>query len=278
MAKSKSNRILVTPSPYARKHFLYVQEVGSLESIEPHISKRQNLDSYLFFLVTSGKGTLSYRGKVHLLAVGDCVWINCHEPYAHESSVEEPWQLMWLHFNGICANSFYQYFLEQGNSYLFKPFDITLFTHCLSTIYALQQTQDAQMELLSHKYITDMIAYCFRENKPIVPNEGAMSDKLLQIRTYIELHANQKLSLEQLSDQFFISKFHLSREYKKAYGHTIGNAILAKRVSMAKSLLRFSTKPIEQIAFDCGFQDSAYFIKVFKKAEGMTPLEYRKKW
>ena len=70
----------------------------------------------------------------------------------------------------------------------------------------------------------------------------------------------------------------LSREYKKNYGVTILNDLVAIRISHAKSLLRFSDTSIEQIALSCGFQDAGYFIKVFRNAEGMTPLVYRKKW
>lgn len=278
MAKSKSDRILSTPSSYAKKHFFYVQEVGSLKSIEPHISQRQNLNSYLFFIVTSGEGTVFYYGKVHSLKTGDCVWIDCRRPYAHESSTAEPWTLMWLHFNGEQSAAYYQYFLDQGNHFIFRPFDLTIFTNCLSDIYQLQKEQTSLMELLSNKYITDIITYCFRENKPELINKNSIADKLQQIRSYIELHANERIGLNQLSEQFFISKYHLAREYKKIYGTTIGNTIVAKRVSLAKSMLRFSAEAVEQIAYQCGFQDAAYFIKVFKKAEGMTPLEYRKKW
>ena len=45
---SRSNRILATPSAYAQKHYLYVQEIGTLTSTEPHVSSRENLSSYLF--------------------------------------------------------------------------------------------------------------------------------------------------------------------------------------------------------------------------------------
>ena len=65
MAKSTSNRILATPSAYARKHYLFVQEVGTLQSLEPHVSKRQNLNSFLFFIVMDGEGTLFYENTKH---------------------------------------------------------------------------------------------------------------------------------------------------------------------------------------------------------------------
>lgn len=278
MAKSKSNRILATPSENAKKHLLYVQEVGSLESIEPHISTRQNLNSYLFFIVTSGCGTLSYEGHIHELRMGDCVWIDCRKQYAHESSKEEPWNLTWVHFNGTQASYFYQYFLSQGCRFIFKPYDLTIFTNCIGGIYESQKEEKPFMELEINQYLTQLITYCYQENRQNSSKNTSVSNKLQQIREYIEGHAVEKITLDLLSELYYISKYHLAREYKKIYGTTIGNAINAKRVSLAKSMLRFTEDSVEQISTQCGFQDDAYFIKVFKKTEGMTPLEYRKKW
>lgn len=98
------------------------------------------------------------------------------------------------------------------------------------------------------------------------------------MHTYLEEHYAERITLEKLSDQFFISKFHLSREYRKTFGATLLSDLTAKRISHAKSMLRFSDDTVETIAQTCGFQDAGYFIKVFRKSENMTPLEYRKKW
>ena len=105
-----------------------------------------------------------------------------------------------------------------------------------------------------------------------------MSMKLNQVRTYIDANFTAKLLLEDLAERFYISKYHLSREFKKAYGITIGSYLLSCRIGLAKRLLRFSSKPIEEIAMLCGIPDTSYFTKVFRKSEQMTALEYRKKW
>ncbi len=278
MAKSSSNRILSTPSSYARKHYLYVQEVGTLQSLEPHVSKRQNLNSFLLFIVMDGEGILSYQGTKHKISAGDCVWINCNKPYYHESSAEHPWSLKWVHFNGIEAKNFYDTYLSKGNNYLFHPRNILPFTEALDQLYLCQQTKNSLMELRSNKIITDIITLCFTENESLKQVEYSIPEKLQQIHTYLVENYAQKINLEELSAQFFISKFHLSREYKKIYGNTIGNELTYQRISHAKSMLRFSDDSVDTIALNCGFQDSGYFIKVFKKAENMTPLEYRKKW
>lgn len=48
------------------------------------------------------------------------------------------------------------------------------------------------------------------------------------------------------------------------------------RIEQAKRLLREKTDPVTQIAFQCGFQSSAYFTKVFRQQQGMTPKEFRR--
>ena len=278
MAKSSSNRILSTPSSYAREHYLYVQEIGTLQSLEPHISKRQNLNSFLFLVVLDGEGTLNYSGTRHRISAGDCALINCARPYSHESSATHPWSRKWVHFNGLEASYDYDYFISRENSYLFRPRSILPFTDVLDQLYLCQQNKNPLVELTSNKYLTDIITLCFTENESLKLGEYTIPDKLKQIHEYISENYFRKISLEDLADRFFISKFHLSREYKKIYGITLGNALTNLRLSHAKSMLRFSDDSVDTIALSCGFQDTGYFIKVFKKAENMTPLQYRKKW
>lgn len=278
MPKSISNRILSTPSAYARGHYLYVQEIGTLTSTEPHISSRQNLNSFLLLVVTDGNGYFTYEGKRSFIQTGDCVFVNCLRPYAHESSVEHPWTLTWVHFNGKDAYDLYQNYLDQGNASIFTPRSLSPFTDTLASLFLLQKGKSPLLELSSHKYLTDLVTLCFSENMPSLTGNDLLAGKLAQVRSYLEEHYAQKITLEQLSAHFYISKFHLTREYKKAYGVTVGTDLTTRRISHAKSLLRFSRQSVEQIALSCGFTDAGYFIKVFRKSENMTPLEYRKKW
>lgn len=277
-SKSSSNRILATPSSYARKNYLYVQEVGTLHSVEPHISKRQNLNSFLFIVVISGSGTITFDSERFFVDAGTCIWIDCSHSYSHESSFEDPWTLMWVHFYGTSAPTFYKTYREQENPFIFAPPSIVPFTDALHTIYQAHETKNPLFELVSHKCLTDIILLCFTENNIEKQSAATISEKLHQIRNYMEEHYMEKINLDTLADSFYISKFHLSREYKKTFGVTLGNDLKAKRISHAKSLLRFTSDSIEQIAISCGFQNAGYFIKVFRKAENMTPLEYRKKW
>ena len=94
-----SDRILYTPSNFARTSLLYLQEIGSLRVHKPHSTGRSNLSSYLFFIVTDGEGELICEGRTYSLCTGDCVFIDCRKQYAHSSS-EKLWSLSWIHFYG----------------------------------------------------------------------------------------------------------------------------------------------------------------------------------
>lgn len=277
MSKTSSERILVTPSSYTKSHYLYVQEIGTLKSIEPHISQREKLESYLFFIVTEGSGTVTFHGNTYPIKAGDCVWLNCLEPYSHVSSLGDPWALKWVHFNGMDAHSFYKLYAEKEGAVTYTPKSLAPYLNSLQTLYHLQQQKNALSDLLSHKHLTDLIAQIFSDTFHSA-SDTAIPEKFLDISHYIEQHYNEKITLDELAEHFFISKYHLLREYQRFFGTTIQNDLTVKRLSHAKSLLRFSDESVENIALLCGFQTSSYFIKVFKRFENLTPLEYRRKW
>ncbi|MBR2343972.1 MAG: PocR ligand-binding domain-containing protein [Clostridia bacterium] len=98
----------------------------------------------------------------------------------------------------------------------------------------------------------------------------------VKIEKYIEEHIKEKLSIEALCAEFFLSKNALYRLFCDEFGTTVGKYILARRAQLARELLRDSTMPITAIAAECGFTDYNYFIRAFKAQVGVTPLQYRK--
>ena len=80
-----SSRILYTPSAFARTSLLHLQEIGSLEAIQPHTSARENLVSYLCFVVTGGCGELLYNKKKYKLCAGDELLVSV--PRAREPDI-----------------------------------------------------------------------------------------------------------------------------------------------------------------------------------------------
>lgn len=277
MVNIQSRRLMPTPSNYAREHLHYVQEIGTLTSQSPHISTRNNIHSFLFMIVISGSGFFTYKGHRLEIKKGDCVFIDCEHQYAHESSENDPWTLTWVHFYGKKIKDVMSYYYSLNLPIHFHPSDLSVIQSTLDSLYHVVEQPDALSEITANKYLTDIITYAFSENRRDF-DFVTIQDKLQQIREYLLTNYSKKISLDDIAQSFFISKYHLSREYKKHFGITLNNDLNSIRISNAKSQLRFSTESVDTIAEQCGFSDSAYFIKVFKQAENMTPFSYRKKW
>ena len=98
----------------------------------------------------------------------------------------------------------------------------------------------------------------------------------VRIEQYITEHLREKLYVEAICEQFFLSKNALYRLFANEFGMTVGEYILEKRLQLAMQLLRKTTASVTQVALECGFTDHNYFIRAFKKKMGITPLQFRK--
>lgn len=272
-----SKRIICTPSPSAKNTFFYVQETGCLVDGERSSAHIQQLESFLFVAVIKGRGELSFGKESYTVSKGDCFFIDCRQPHSYVSSEDEPWKLLWVYFNGATSRQYYDYFVSQSKN----VFRVTFFDRAVSAltkIIDVNESKSPDSEIMSSRYIMDLLTLSLIANSGGEECDSALKNKLMAVHNYIEDHFSDDLSLEMLSTQFYISKFYLTREYKKIYGMTIFQHIITARINYGKKLLRFSDKSIDDIAHLCGFNDQSYFARQFKKSESITCFAYRKMW
>lgn len=275
----ESNRILCTPSPFAKNYLIHLQEVGELKAQKPHISTRENLSSYLFFMVLEGAGFLEYEGKVFRLSAGDCVFIDCRKAYSHKTD-SDLWRLKWVHFYGPNMNNIYDKYSERGGQPCFRPNTLEDFENVWSAIYDCAASSDYIRDMHIFEKLTTLLVLLMEESwRPgIGSSESVKRQNLQNVKEYLDLHYNEKISLDNLSEKFFINKFYLTRIFKSQFGVSINSYISQVRITHAKQLLRFTDKTIEEIAAECGINDANYFSRMFKKIEGVSPHEFRKTW
>lgn len=90
---------------------------------------------------------------------------------------------------------------------------------------------------------------------------------------YIRSHITEDLSLETLEKKFFVSRYHICREFKRLTGQTIHSYIVKSRLDLCKKYIE-SGKTIKEVYELAGFSGYNHFFRAFKKEYGMTPKEY----
>lgn len=93
------------------------------------------------------------------------------------------------------------------------------------------------------------------------------------IFAYISNHITEEISLDCLEREFYISKFHISREFKKLTGTTLHKYIVKAKLDLCKKLIE-EGKSITDIAQICNLGSYNNLFRVFKKEFGITPKEY----
>ena len=94
-----------------------------------------------------------------------------------------------------------------------------------------------------------------------------------QALEYISAHYSEELSLENLAQRFFVSKYHLSHEFSRAVGVGVYRYVMLKRLQMAKQMLSGGLPPGE-VCTACGFKDYTNFFRAFRTEYGVSPREF----
>lgn len=250
-----------------------------------------NHDFYEIYLFLSGDVTYVIEGKSYKLKPNDIIIINNQE--LHKAFIENgtPYEriVIWInpeYIKSLCSEktnlltAFYSSSSHKLNLLRPNP-DVT------EEIYSIVEklgkacsSPDFGNDLLKEIYIVELLIYLNRTYQIPFSEENmsgiTYNDKITKIIHYINENLNGEVSLQTLSSKFYLSKYHLLREFKKNTGYTIHRYIQQKRLILARELLR-DNKQVTEVCNLCGFGDYSNFIRSFKKEFGISPKKYSKK-
>jgi AraC-like DNA-binding protein len=150
----------------------------------------------------------------------------------------------------------------------------------LNDIYYLSKTPNEMTDLSIHNKFVEFLSliYLYRSQNVYQQNVDFdnITNKVYSITTYIHNNYTEDLSLNSIADQFYVSNYYLSHQFKKVTGFTLTEYIQLTRIRNAQSLLISTNKPITDIAFLSGFSSFSQFNRVFNNFVGTSPSKFRK--
>ncbi|RAV05139.1 AraC family transcriptional regulator [Paenibacillus sp. YN15] len=247
---------------------------------EPHSVKyKDGPNFYLFRLQAEGTCRALVAGKYETIIPGDLLIYAPDDPYelnvqprsVPESDTVQPVGDYYLIGNGEWLDSWWKNKdLPAKTNIGFDDTVITLWKHIISEKNKVMQNQEEIMDYL-------LRAFCLTLEQVIQLKQRTKgADTAYKLKLFIENHAHEPLSLEQISASVGLSVSRCSYLFKAAFGQSLFAYCIDVRLKLAQQQVLYSNLALEQIAEKTGFQSYPHFCRVFRERFGHPPGEYRR--
>jgi AraC family transcriptional regulator of arabinose operon len=247
---------------------------------EPHSVKyKDGLPFYLFRLQAEGACRALVEGKVETIIPGDLLIYSPGQLYelevqprsVPESGEVQPVGDYFLIANGEWLDSWWK---DKGfpakTNIGFDDTVITLWKHIISEKNKVMQNQEEMMDYL-------LRAFCLTLEQVIQTRQRTKgADTAYKLKLFIENHAHEPLSLEQIAAAAGLSVSRCSFLFKEAFGQSLFAYCIDVRLKLAQQQVLYSNLSMEQVAENTGFQSYPHFCRVFRERFGHPPGEYRR--
>jgi len=229
-------------------------------------------------ITLSGKGAIRFEDATYEVKQETgflCIVPGRHVYYFPDDA--DHWEFLYVVVRGNDAVQHWSYIIEKlGPVIDFRTYDKPL--QMLSRFYAEIYNNPQMDKYIISSRLYELLMDLHRMadgleavRKEQLPNPIASAVNLMQSRYATDI------SLDEIVGHVGLSKYkyHFCRYFKKKTGLTPNQYLRKIRVEKAAWLLRHSSKTLDAIAKDTGFDNSNYFIKVFRSFVGVTPTDYR---
>ena len=244
-------------------------------------------DFYEVYFFLSGNVQYIIENRSYLLTPGDVLLISpmeLHQPMFGSEQREYERIVLWIDKQflegfSLPRQSFTACFDTGAPNYsnLLRPEGANrqFLIFLLEQLISESSSTDPYQEICALSYLAQVMVLLNRlslqqRRENVVPTPDST---VYSILGYINEHYNENLSLDDLANKFFISKYHLSREFQRLVGTSVHRYIVQKRLVMAKQMLS-SGKPSSEVYQNCGFGDYSNFYRAFKAEYQISPKDY----
>lgn len=245
-----------------------------------------HINNYLeVYVYVQGNHQYFVENKIYKLQRGDIVLINPREVHKALPMEHCLYERFYLLIDERCLNALALNPLTKllnpsshtGN--LISP-EPQVREYVLQLLYGISDCfangQNRQTAALG--FVLQLLELCTQQRlqePSAMGNATPVPELLEKILSYVAENTSTIHTTAQISDALGVSAPYLSTYFRKHIGIPLKIYVQAKKVALAKDLLDKGAN-VTEACFDSGFNDCSYFIRVFKKYVGVTPLNYRK--
>ncbi len=274
-------------------HPLKYLSSGNLISKQNFLHQRRNIDTNVLIVVKEGTLYIAQNGVNYKIGPNQYIFLKANENHVGYRASSGKLSYLWVHFlinDEITTITDENYFNDMSERNREDPKNkiyiipehgeiaITqraplLFNQLLDLsrqeiIYS-DQMADYALSLLIMEISQEFIETHQNIRQNIPPN-------IVRIMEWIKANYYRMVTVTEIAQEFGYNSDYLSTLFKKSTNSTIIHYINKTRIEIAKVLMSAYDLSVKEVAYSCGFSDEKYFMKTFKRLEGMTPSQYKK--
>jgi len=231
------------------------------------------------FLFVSGKAVFHIEGSEYPLHPGDVVLMRPAEAHLIETDPEYPYERVIMNFDTNILtpldpeNALMRPFFSRkaGKHNLLRPSDFGTDAY-LTYLTDMEQPNTTRLAMMANLILLMQQVNLAFDRNTIVSTQPDTTE--YSIIRYINQHLDRELTIQELCDQFYLSRAQLCRRFKKSTGTSVGKYICIKRLITAQHLIRQGQKPTEIFSV-CGYQDYSTFYRAYTRYFGRSPKDER---
>lgn len=235
-------------------------------------------DNVEVYLLLSGHGIFHIEGTAYPLSPGDVVVMRPAESHYIELTAEAPYERVVINFSvsafdGIDPQrTLLRAIMERdaGKNNQYKAFSFPGGSSLGHWQTMMDTTGDPYINLLTGLFglLRDVHDIFYQQDK----KEAAKDMLEYKIVQYINSHLQEPLTLDQICEEFFISKAQLCRLFRRTTATTVWQYITVKRLVLARQMLEQGETPT-RVYTQCGFNDYSTFYRAYLKHYGCAPVQ-----
>jgi AraC-like DNA-binding protein len=256
----------------------YLKSIELVHGISKCYSLPRHFHEELELGIRQGDGwRFNYRGAMHSVPLNTLVVTQPGEAHQADSKSDRDCSFRGLRVGVDLLRQVAIEVAGRDTELPFFPMPIVHDRNFNTQIVRVHQALSQSISQLEQQtLILDLLAQLilrYAENSPCLANLGEERQPVDRVRTYLEEHYDQEISLEQLARVANLSSFHLNRSFSRTFGMPPHAYQIQVRILQAKKLLR-KQRSIEQVALATGFASQSHFGSHFKRLVCVTPRQY----
>ena len=237
--------------------------------------------------ILSGNQHMEVNGTIYPVSSGDIIILNPGTMHHTIINEVDPALVFFtgftnFHFKDMPPNSI---ILPDNSAILHTDFQFRqdIFRLCFDMVAERYSNQVGQY-FMQKSYLIQLLLLVIRHIKEC-PKEPPFATSfetyhktyvVKEIRTYLNNHYSEKISLDLIAKNMYLSSAYISKIFKEETGETPINYLIKLRLEKAKEQLEtMPQESVKTVSTNVGYEDVYYFSKLFKKYYGMSPLNYR---